>query len=165
MKFLERLQLLLSGLVILAPAAHALELPNKLLLDGPNWLSVQQHLYRGWGPVIGAPTEIGACVTSIAMVVLLRQDRTARSAAVVAAAAYAGMIDAFFLFNAPVNNAITAMTPATLPPVWPALRLRWEAGHVIAAILALVALATTVRAWLRRHPRVCATTPPTSQAA
>lgn len=36
-----------------ALTAHVLELPNKLSLDGPLWLAVQQHLYRGWGPYIG----------------------------------------------------------------------------------------------------------------
>ena len=39
-----------------AGLAHAFELYNKMMLDGPLWLAVQQHLYRGWGPLI-APFE------------------------------------------------------------------------------------------------------------
>lgn len=50
----------LAILVLLPPVAHVLELPNKLSLGGPLWLSIQQHLYRGWGPYLGAPSEIGA---------------------------------------------------------------------------------------------------------
>jgi hypothetical protein len=46
--------------------AHVLELPNKLALDGGLWLAVQQHLYRGWGPFLGGPAEIGALVTAAA---------------------------------------------------------------------------------------------------
>ncbi len=36
-----------ASAAVLAPMAHLLELPNKLALDGPLWLAVQQHLYRG----------------------------------------------------------------------------------------------------------------------
>jgi hypothetical protein len=151
MKLLERLQLLLAALAILAPAAHVLELPNKLALDGALWLAVQQHLYRGWGPFFGGPVEIGALVTSLWLAVRCSDSRIARSAFAVAAAAYVGMILGFFVFNAPVNNAVSTLTPATLPPSWPALRAKWETGHAIAAVLAIVAIAASLKAWLQRH--------------
>jgi len=54
-----------------ALAAHALELPNKLALDGPLWLAVQQRLYRGWGPTLG-PFEVGAVVAAWVLVVQTR---------------------------------------------------------------------------------------------
>jgi hypothetical protein len=50
--------MLLAAVAVTAPIAHVLELPNKLALDGPLWLAVQQLLYRGWGLVFG-PVEIG----------------------------------------------------------------------------------------------------------
>jgi hypothetical protein len=53
MRWLQRINLAFAILAVVAPLAHVLELPNKLALDGPLWLAVQQHLYRGWGPFFG----------------------------------------------------------------------------------------------------------------
>ncbi|MDQ2804366.1 MAG: hypothetical protein M3Y41_17420 [Pseudomonadota bacterium] len=154
MNGLRRVQLLLAALAVLPPAAHVLELPNKLALDGALWLAVQQHLYRGWGPAIGAPVEIGALATSIALALIGRGHRAAARWSGLAATGYAGMIDAFFVFNAPVNHALGGWTAASLPSDWPLFRLRWEAGHAIAAILAIFALTAAIRAWLlERHGR------------
>jgi hypothetical protein len=58
----------------------------------------------------------------------------------VAALSYAGMLAAFFVFNRPVNIAIAALTPATLPPDWQDYRMLWEVGHTLAALLAIVGL-------------------------
>lgn len=148
---LQTLHLSVAALAVLAPAAHVLELPNKLALDGPLWLAVQQHLYRGWGPFIGAPLEIGALVLSAAMAVLCRRDTRVAWAAAVAAAAYAGMIATFLAFNASVNGVVSHVTTTSLPPDWPLLRRQWETGHAIAAALAVIALAAAVRAWSIRH--------------
>lgn len=140
--------LILSALAVLAPMAHVLEMPNKFALDGPLWLAVQQHLYRGWGPFVGAPTEIGALATSFAVLIQRRQDARVQRLMVIAVVAYAGMIGAFFAFNGPVNAALNGWTPATLPANWPDYRLRWEIGHAVAALLAVVGLASVVRGWL-----------------
>jgi hypothetical protein len=56
------------------------------------------------------------------------------------------MIAVFFVFNAPVNAAVDTWTPATLPADWPAYRLRWEIGHVLAALFSFVGLMALVRA-------------------
>jgi hypothetical protein len=138
---------------VLAPAAHVFELPNKLSLDGPLWLAVQQHLYRGWGPFIGAPSEIGALLTTLALLVLGCRRGAARIATLLATAAYAGMLAAFFIFNAPVNAAVSRWTAATLPADWPAWRLQWETGHAIAAGLAVTGLACVLRAFLAEYGR------------
>lgn len=58
------------------------------------------------------------------------------------------MLAAFFVFNAPVNAALNGWTAATLPADWAAYRLRWEAGHAVAALLSVVGLAAVVRACL-----------------
>lgn len=153
MTALRSINLIAAVLVALAPLAHVLEMPNKLALDGPLWLAVQQHLYRGWGPFLGGPVEIGALLTALALLVARRRDRPAWRPTLVAALAYVGMIAAFFVFNNPVNAAINGWTPADLPPDWSAYRLRWETGHALAAALSVVALAALVRAWLIEHDR------------
>ncbi len=132
--------LILAVLAALAPLAHVLELPNKLALDGPVWLAVQQHLYRGWGPVLGGPAEIGALAVTLALLVKRRDNRRTRQLTLVAAVAYAGKLATFFLFNDPINRAVNGWTPATLPPNWADYRLRWEAGHAVAAMLSLIGL-------------------------
>jgi hypothetical protein len=156
MAALRSINLIAAVLAALAPLAHLLELPNKLALDAPVWLAVQQHLYRGWGPFLGGPVEIAALLTALALLVARRRDRPTRRPTGVAALAYAGMIAAFFLFNNPVNAAINRWTPVDLPPDWSAYRLRWETGHALAAALSVVALAALVWAWLIEHDRATA---------
>jgi hypothetical protein len=141
-KFLPRLALAFAVAALLAPVAHVLELPNKLRLDGALWLAVQQNLYRGWGPVLGAPTELGALALSL----ILCAERGAQRWRLLGAGTYAAMIVVFFIFNAPVNAVVAGWTAATLPPDWQAFRLRWEAGHLLSAVLAGIGLAATIRA-------------------
>jgi hypothetical protein len=139
--------LALAILAVLAPMAHVLELPNKFAIeDGALWLAIQQHLYRGWGPIIGGPVEIGALVSSLALILPRYRDPRARAMNAVAAACYAAMLGAFFVFNAPVNAALNAWTAAALPPDWPDYRRWWETGHALAALFSVAALAVTVRA-------------------
>ncbi len=139
--------LILAALAVLAPMAHVLELPNKLALDGALWLAVQQHLYRGWGPFFGAPVEIGVFGTTLALLIRRRRGRI-RRLTLLATLAYAGMLAAFFVFNAPVNAALNRWTAASLPADWAAYRLRWETGHAVAAFLSIVGLIAVVRAWI-----------------
>ena len=77
MRFLRHLALVVAVLALLAPAAHVLEMVNKLALDGPIWLAVQQQLYRGWGPLIGAPTEIAGLMLNAALAVSRVEPRRA----------------------------------------------------------------------------------------
>ena len=140
------INILLACFAVLAPMAHVLELPDKLALDGPLWLAVQQHLYRGWGPFIGAPVELGALATTATLLVL-RRHRAARAPTAAALIAYAAMVLAFFLFNRPVNEALSGWTVATLPADWPSYRLQWELGHATSATLSLAALGCVL--WAR----------------
>ena len=143
--------LLLALLAVPAPLAHLLELPNNLALDGPLWLAVQQHLYRGWGPWLGAPAEIGALMTALLLIHKRRTHPRTRRLTWLAAAVYTAMLATFFLFNAPVNTAVNGWTAATLPANWEDYRLKWEAGHAIAALLSLIGLYASLRCvWLEQ---------------
>ncbi len=147
---LRWLALLVAFLACLAPMAHVLEMPNKVRLDGPLWLAVQQHLYAGWGPFIGAPTELGGLI--ISLILLATSRGRARMLIDLAAAAYIGMLLSFFWLNAQVNAAVNGWTPATLPADWAGYRWRWEIGHALAAVFALFGLATTGAAvWGKEH--------------
>ena len=146
MSHLRWANLILAILAAMPPLAHVLELPNKLALDGELWLAVQQNLYRGWGPFLGAPAEIGALATTLTLLVVRRANGGTRLLRVIAAMAYTAMLAAFFVFNAPVNEALNGWTSATLPSDWATYRLRWEAGHALAALMSVVGLVALVRA-------------------
>jgi len=143
MGILRWILLAVAVCAVLAPGAHLLELPNKLALDGPLWLAVQQNLYRGWGPFIGAPTQIAGLALSLILAVWPRTRR--RWPWLCAGAAYAAMIGVYFVFNAPVNAAVAGWSAATLPANWEAYRWQWEAGHAISALLSFAALFAVVR--------------------
>ena len=147
--WLRMINLVVASLAVLAPVAHALELPNKLSLDANLWLAVQQHLYRGWGPLLGAPTEIGGLVTSAALAWVRRRQRFRLSMTLIACLGYAGMLVSFFVLNSPVNFAVSSWTPTMMPPDWPEYRLRWELGHAMACLLSVVSLTSLFTAYRR----------------
>jgi len=151
---LRPVNLAFAVLAALPPVAHVLELPNKLALDASLWLAVQQHLYRGWGPFFGGPVEIIALATTVTLLAARRRDAAPMRLTLVAALAYAGMIATFFVFNDPVNAALNAWTPSTIPSDWPNYRLRWEIGHALAALLSIVAIVSLVRAWIIERDRL-----------
>jgi hypothetical protein len=125
---LRTANLIIAFIATTAPTAHALEMISKLTLDGPLWLGIQQHLYRGWGEIFGT-VEIAALLSTLALLILTRRDRSIRGAYLIALACYAAMLADFFIFNLPVNEALRAWTPRTfarrlerLPPSlgnWP----------------------------------------------
>jgi Domain of unknown function (DUF1772) len=145
MTCLRWVSLIFAIVAALPPLAHVLELPNKLALDGTIWLAVQQQLYRGWGPFLGGPAEIGALATSLVLL-FARANAKIWRLTLIAAVAYAAMIATYFVFNAPVNAAVRGWTPASLHNVWPTSRLRWELGHAIAAVLSVTGLVALIRA-------------------
>ncbi|MGI8841070.1 MAG: anthrone oxygenase family protein [Caulobacteraceae bacterium] len=145
------LMFFLAWLATTAPIAHVLELPNKLAFDGPLWLTTQKRLYQGWGVIFG-PVEIAALLSSVLITFLVRAERRRFIAMGIAALAYFGMLVAFFLMNAPVNDAVNRWIPADLPADWPRYRLQWESGHAVAAALSLIALVAIIGA-LRREKR------------
>ena len=148
MKAIRTVVLIIAFLATTAPIAHLLELPSKLTLDGPLWLSVQQHLYRGWGMLYG-PIEVLALVCCVALFILTRRDPEHRTAYLVAATCYISMILYFFLFNDWVNQTLSNWTAATLPANWSEYRLKWETGHALAALFSLIAFVTLLQARLR----------------
>ena len=149
-RWLRAASLVFAVLAVAAPVAHVLELPNKLQLPADLWLAVQQRLYRGWGPFVGAPSEIGALATSLLVAAQDYRSGSLRWPIVLACACYAGMIVTFFVMNAPVNAATASWTPATLPDSWASYRVRWEAGHAMAALLATMGLAAHLAAGRQR---------------
>jgi hypothetical protein len=147
-KAIRTIVLAIAFLATMAPIAHLLELPSKLSLDGPLWLSVQQHLYRGWNFLSG-PIDIVAFAACVALFLLARRDHEHRNAYLIAAACYLSMILYYYLFNNWVNHALRHWTVATLPANWTDYRLKWETGHALAALFAVIAFVVLLQARIR----------------
>jgi len=140
-----------TGVVLAAASAHMLELPNKLRLDGPLWLAVQQNVYRGWGPMIG-PFEILSIASSWLLAVRSRGMRQLSVPSGFAAVCMTLALVVFATVVAPVNRAFAGWTPATLPSDWPIWRLRWELGHALGFVFTLCAFVALIRTALLSHP-------------
>lgn len=122
---------------------------------------MQQHLYRGWGPFLGGPAEIGALASTLSLLAVWLHNRPGRGYLLGAALVYVGMIAVFFVFNNPVNHAVNGWTAETLPANWTFYRLRWEIGHAVAALLAVIGLIAVRRSYRyaredQRRASVCA---------
>ncbi|RIL04445.1 MAG: DUF1772 domain-containing protein [Proteobacteria bacterium] len=143
-RLLRWIALLGAGVAVAAAAAHVLELPNKMTLDGPLWLAVQQRLYRGWGPILG-PFEVAGAAAAWALAWCVRERRVAFALVLGAAICQTIALVAFFLVVQPVNGALAQWTPATLPDDWSAHRLRWELGHALRFVFLLTALVAQLR--------------------
>ena len=144
MSALRTANLIIAFIATTAPIAHALEMISKLTVDGPLWLGIQQHLYRGWGEIFGT-VEIAAFLSTLALLILTRRDRSIRRAYLIALACYAAMLADFFIFNRPVNESVRDWTPVTLPSNWSDYRLPWEIGHALTALFSVIAFATLIR--------------------
>ena len=132
--------------------AHVLEIPGKLPLDGPGWLTVQQHLYVAFAPA-GAIGEIAAILLSWFLFFRLRRS-PGRSPAAIAALCLTAALVLWFIIVAPVNGRLNGWTAASLPADWQDVRNRWEAGHAVAALLYGVAIALLTRLLIRARDRV-----------
>ena len=95
------------------------------------------------------PVEIVAFLSTLALLLLKRRDRSSRHAYLIAVACYAGMLADFFVFNRPVNEALSSWTPATLPADWSNYRIRWEIGHALTALFSVIAFVTLIRQHIR----------------
>jgi len=113
--------------------AHVMELPGKLRLDGPTWLTIQQNLYIGFGPLAAVVEPLGVVLTWL-LAWRLRRRRGFATAVAAALCVSLGLIE-WALIVAPMNTRLNGWTTTTLPADWTACRDQWEFGHLLHAIL------------------------------
>jgi hypothetical protein len=144
--------IVLTGMALVAPAAHLLELPNKMRMEANDYFVVQR-VYNGWW-LVGLLLP-AALVANLALAVAARYDGMARILAMLAAALIALDLAIFFVWTQPANAATANWT--TEPEAWLDLRRQWEYSHAInAGIMFLAFCATTaasLRGEARRRPR------------
>jgi len=125
--------------------AHLFELPNKINLSREDYLKVQQ-IYRGWA-LLGF-VVVGALLSTLALTITVRHERTAFILALIAFLCIAGTQVIFWIYTYPANQATNNWT--MLPENWAELRRRWEYSHATSAVLNLVALVMLILSFLAR---------------
>jgi len=135
--------LLFVALTLGLSLAHTLEMPAKLGYDGPLYVTLQQTLYRWWGPpLVGAFLEPGAVLATAVLAYLVRRQRP--TFALVVAATLLLLLAfpmVFFLAVEPANAAFRQAAPQAPPTDWMRLRTQWEYGHATRFGLHLAAFA------------------------
>ena len=137
------LTIMLTALSLVPALAHLLEMPAKMTYDGTLWLRLQQSLYGAFG-TFGGAFEVGAVITTIVLVILVRDRRPAFGWTLLGAVCVVAAHVAFWIWLAPVNATIAATAPGTLPADWMGLRSQWEYTHAARAVLQIIALGALV---------------------
>lgn len=128
------LAIILTGLALVAPAAHAFELLNKIGLPKEQYFVVQQ-IYNGWW-MAGLLLPM-AFLANIGNALALRADTTAMMLSLAAAALIALNLTIFVLFTQPANAATQNWTVQA--DNWETLRVQWEYSHAVNAAVNFLA--------------------------
>jgi hypothetical protein len=135
---------MLVALSMATAMCHLLELPAKIGYDAPLWLTLLHTLYPPTFGTVGAAFEVGAIVTSLVLAWLVRRRGRVFAWTLAGALCMVAAHVAFWVWIAPVNATLGAVTPDTLPPDWTSLRDRWEYTHAARALLQVLALGAVV---------------------
>ena len=138
------LAVIITGLSLIASAAHAFELLNKIGLPKEEYFIVQQ-IYSGWW-IVGLLLPL-AFLANVGNAITLRDNRTSMMVSIAAAAPVALNLIIFMLFTQPANAATQNWT--VQPENWEALRLQWEYSHAVNAAVNFLAFCCAVFASIR----------------
>jgi uncharacterized membrane protein len=150
-KALRFVSLLCAAVALGLTLTHDLEIPGKHSLDGAEWLNVQHTFYGGFA-IVGGIAEVLGLISTGALLVLLRAQRTSFVLTLLAALSFLGMLALFAFGNSPLNQQIAAWTPQTLPANWQQVRDAWDRYHAISSVLAAVAFTVLLVDVLRQMP-------------
>lgn len=141
---IQFLAIIVTGLAVIAPAAHLFELPGKMHMSADDYFIVQR-IYLGWWMVgLFLPT---AFVIDLALAVAVRRDTQAFWLAIAAAALIAVNLAIFVVWTRPANVATENW--AVRPENWETLRQQWEYSHAVNAGVMLLAFCAATLAALR----------------
>jgi hypothetical protein len=141
------LAVVITGLALIAPGAHLLELLRKMAMSEDRYYVVQD-IYRGWWiPGLLLPA---ALIANGALAVVLRDDHTARGLAIAAVALILINLAVFAVWTRPVNTVTDNWTVHR--PDWAALRRQWEYSHAANAAITLAAFCALTLAALHQPP-------------
>lgn len=137
--------LLAAALAMGGALAHALTLPNKIMMDQVDYFAAQQA-YRGWNQ-LGFLLSV-EMTGMIALLVSYRRSGPIRWRIVAALACLVLAIATFWTFTFPANLATGSWQ--RVPADWEALRDLWEFSHLAGAAFQVLALCFMLLALQRR---------------
>lgn len=137
--------LLATALAMGGALAHALALPNKLMMSEADYFAAQQA-YRGWNQLAFLLSI--EMTGMIALLIGYRRSRPIRWRIVTALACLILALAAFWAFTFPANLATDNWQQ--VPTNWQALRAQWEYSHLAGAAFQVLALCFMLLALQRR---------------
>jgi hypothetical protein len=138
------LAVILTGLAVIAPAAHLFQLPRKIGMPKDHYFIVQS-IYLGWW-VVGLFLP-AAFLANLALAVAAREDRLVFWLAVAAAALIVVNLVIFVVWTRPVNLVTENWTVQM--ENWQTLRRQWEFSHAVNAGVTFLAFCAATLAALR----------------
>jgi hypothetical protein len=146
--------LILTALSFAPSFAHVLEAPPRLSTWSPAlWreATVFNGQYRMFG-LLGGPIDVIAILVTGLVAFLVRHERASFPYALAAAVLPAAGVAVWLTVGAPANGVLATWRPGPIPPEFAAVRGRWEAGHIIIAVIKLVAFAALALSVLKAEP-------------
>jgi hypothetical protein len=138
------LAIILTGLAVIAPAAHLFELPGKIHMSAGDYF-VAQRIYLGWWRVgLLLPA---AFIADLGLAIAVRNERPAFWLAIAAVVLIAINLVIFVIWTQPANAA--TQNWAVRPDNWEALRQQWEYSHAVNAGVTCLAFCAATLAALR----------------
>jgi len=125
--------------------AHLLALPNKITMGQAQYFTAQS-IYTGWA-LLGV-VLIGALIANGVLALLVRDESAPFAFALAACICFAVSLAVFFVWVFPANQATQNWT--AIPADWRTLRVRWEYGHAVSAVLCFAALCLSTLSALTR---------------
>jgi hypothetical protein len=138
------LAVVVTGLALVAPAAHLFELPRKIRMP-ENRYYIVQRIYIGWW-VVGLFLP-AAFVANLVMAIAYKDDAHTLWFAAAAAALIVINLLIFIVWTQPVNTITRNWTARQ--PNWQRLRQHWEYSHAVNAVVTLLAFCCSVLAALQ----------------
>ena len=138
------LAIVLTGLAVVAPAAHLFALPGKIHMAANDYFTVQR-IYLGWW-VLGLFLP-AALIANLALAAVVRHNTAAMGLAIAATVLIAVNLAIFMVWTKPANAVTENWT--VRPENWQALRQQWEYSHAVNAGVTLLAFCATTLAALR----------------
>lgn len=140
----------LAALLMGCTFCRVLEIPAKLEMEAPLWMTLQQRLHRTVSPV-GVSIEIAAIVAAALLAFLVRDDERVFYMTLGAAISLAG---AFFvvwlMFTKAVNVDVNKWKVRAIPRDWKQWRAQWEFSHAARFVLQLIGFGTLLLSVLIR---------------
>jgi len=132
---------------------HTMEMPAKMRFEGSLYVTIQNSLYRLFGPPLGASIEVGALITTLVLAFLVRRRRTSFYWTAAGALCLAVALAVYFAFTEPVNVVIEQASPTAIPVDLMELRRQWEYSHAARFGLYLVGFISLGNSILLETPK------------